>query len=265
MTGDDLNSLKKWFSDYTGSFLSSDEEDNKNYQLKIEHTQNVCVNILHIANTQSMSSNKKMLAEAIALFHDLGRFSQFKKYRTFMDRKSVNHGVLGAETLKEEKVLSSLPEKEEDLITQTVRFHNAFTMPRLDNMDIIFFLKLIRDADKLDVFRVFIDYYKSSGNERASAAAHGLPDNSDYSSDVLNRLLNGESISYSHLTTLNDFKFMHLSWVYMFNFKESCRLILERRYLEQIIEELPQTDEVLKAGGLVRKYLQQRLNENAEQ
>ncbi|MBS1112207.1 MAG: metal-dependent phosphohydrolase, sub domain, partial [Nitrospirae bacterium] len=129
MTGDDLTSLKKWFSEYKGSFLGSNEDDNRNVRLKEEHTENVCANIREIAKSLPLPFEKIILAETIALFHDIGRFPQYEKYKTFQDGKSVNHGVLGAKILQEKNVLNGFPEREKDLIINAVKFHNVFQIP----------------------------------------------------------------------------------------------------------------------------------------
>ena len=99
MTRNDLNFFKKWFSDYCKSFYSSDIEDQKNIYLKEQHTFNVCKNIIEIAKGLSLSNDQIILAETVALFHDIGRFPQYAKYKTFRDSISVNHGLLGAQTL----------------------------------------------------------------------------------------------------------------------------------------------------------------------
>lgn len=103
MTRDDVTFFKKWFSDYCRSFYSSDIEDQKNISLKEEHTFHVCKNMIEITQGLSLKENQTMLAEAIALFHDIGRFPQYAKYRTFRDSISVNHGMLGTQTLIEKR------------------------------------------------------------------------------------------------------------------------------------------------------------------
>jgi hypothetical protein len=91
---DDLILLKKWFSDYCSSFYSPDIEDQKNISLKEHHTERVCENIVEISKRLSLDGHSTMLAEAIALFHDIGRFPQYARYKTFRDSVSVNHGLL---------------------------------------------------------------------------------------------------------------------------------------------------------------------------
>ncbi|MDP2752911.1 MAG: HD domain-containing protein [Nitrospirota bacterium] len=259
MTQDDLNYFKKWFSDYCKSFYSSDIEDQKNIYLKEEHTFNVCKNIIEIAKELSLSNNQIILSEAVALFHDIGRFPQYAKYKTYRDNISVNHGLLGAQTLLGKKILQNLPDNEQGLIIQAVKFHNAFSIPKTEKEDIVFFIKLIRDADKLDIWRVFLEFYESPDENRASAVSLGLPDIPEYSEDVISYLYKKKIVSLSKIKTLNDFKLLQLSWIYDLNFKPSFRLLFERDYIDRIIAKLPQTEEIQKASFFLKEFVFQRL------
>jgi putative nucleotidyltransferase with HDIG domain len=58
-------------------------------------------------NTKSLQLE---LAETIALFHDIGRFEQFKTYGTFDDRASENHATIGLKVLKATDILNRLTE-----------------------------------------------------------------------------------------------------------------------------------------------------------
>jgi hypothetical protein len=262
MNQSDLIFFKKWVSDYCKSFYSSNSEDQKNICLKEQHTLKVCENIIEIAEGLSLGENHRMLAESIALFHDVGRFPQYSQYKTFKDSISVNHGVLGSKVLIEKKVLLGLPDNEQELIIQTVKFHNAFSIPRLEKEEIIFFIKLLRDADKLDIWRVFIEYYESPVEKRASAVGLGLPDAFEYSKDVILYILRKQVISLSKIKTLNDFKLLQLSWIYDLNFNPSFRLLQERDYIARIISQLPQTEEIHKVFIFFRDYVNQRLQED---
>src|SRR5208337_5001101 len=176
MTRDDLLLFKQWFQCYCASFHTSDEEDTRNLVLKEEHTARVCANILKIAGEESLGAGDAMIAEATALFHDVGRFPQYAKYKTFMDSLSVNHGELGARELAGAGILNNLPVREQEIITTAVKFHNAFKVPDLAGSNAIIFLKMVRDADKLDIWRIFNEYYsKDSVKDRPSAVGLGFP------------------------------------------------------------------------------------------
>ncbi len=259
MNQNNLDHFKQWFSGYCKSFYSTHGEDQKNILLKEHHTLEVCRNIVRIAADQSLTRNDVMIAEAIGLFHDIGRFPQYAQYKTFRDSLSINHGELGARTLREKGVLGSLPADEQEVITTAVKFHNAFKIPDLKDQRVLLFLKLIRDADKLDIWRVFFEYYGKPAEERPSAAGIGLPDTPEYSPEVLARVFNKQLIELTMLRTLNDFKLTKLSWMYDLNFPTSLRMILENSYIERIAETLPQTEEIKKLIILLNEYVHERL------
>lgn len=259
MKQDDLIYFKKWFPNYCKSFYSTNVEDQKNIHLKEQHTFYVCKNIIEIAKGLALSENEIRLAETIALFHDVGRFPQYAQYKTFRDSISVNHGLLGAQTLLEEKVLHTLPDNEQELIVQAVKFHNAFSVPKTEQDDIVFFIKLIRDADKLDIWRVFIEYYEGNEEDRASAVGLGLPDIPEYSEDVLSCLYKGQMVTLSKTKSLNDFKLLQLSWIYDLNFKPSFQLLLERDYIDRFIAKLPQTEDIFRVSFLLKEFVQKKL------
>ncbi|GBD95591.1 MAG TPA: HD domain-containing protein [Nitrospirae bacterium] len=260
MTEDDLIYLKKWFSDYTKSFYSSNEEYQRNIMLKVEHTRHVCRNIIDIGRDLSLKENEMILAETVALFHDIGRFPQYAKYKTFKDAVSVNHGLLGAKTLIQEKILGNLLPWEQELITLAVKFHSTLAVPTTVEERTKFFIKLIRDADKLDVYRVFIEFYKSPDDQKASATAHGMPDTPGYSERMLESIKNKKIAPYSEVRNLNDFKLMKLSWVYDLNFRGTCKLLQERGYVNSLAEVLPQTDEIINVIKNIREFISERVH-----
>ncbi len=259
MTKDDLDFFKRWFSDYTKKYYSTDVEDQKNIMLKVVHTDNVCRNIVEIARGASFGENRIRVAEAIALFHDLGRFAQYAEYKTFRDAISVNHGLLGAKTLIRENVLRDLSDNERKLITQTVKFHGAFAIPSVLTGDAVLFLQLIRDADKVDIFRVFIEYFESPREGKASATAFGVPDTPEYSKVMLACIMNKHVASYSNIRTENDFKLMQLSWVYDMHFNDSIRLLQERNCINILIDKLPKKDDIRSAAAVLKEYISERL------
>lgn len=240
----DLDRLRAWFSEYVQRFYFPSEEDLRNIVLKEEHSLKVSENMVIIAREQKADNRQLLLSEAIGLFHDIGRFSQYREYRTFKDSISVNHGKLGATILADTLILQDLPPHEQELIISSVHFHNTFAIPSLENPEAVYFLKLIRDADKLDIWRVFSEYYEAGNREKASAVNLGLPDTPEYSEHVISCLHDEKLASLRDLKTLNDFKLMQLSWIYDLNFPASFRLLGERNYLNRIASTLPMTSEI---------------------
>lgn len=255
MEASDLDFFKQWFSGYCRSFYSLNPDDQENMLLKERHTHIVCRNIIQIAKELSLSDNDIRLAETAALFHDIGRFKQYSLYKTFRDNVSLNHGFLGSDILAEAKVLQRLPVNEQDLIVQAVRFHNAFSLADLQNEEKIMFLKLVRDADKLDIWRVFMEYYATPERSRPSAVGLELPDSPGCSEEVLSCLYKRQSVSLSDIKNLNDFKIMLLSWVYDLNFKASFRLLAARDIINSLAAGLPLTDDIKHAVAGLHGYI----------
>jgi HD superfamily phosphohydrolase YqeK len=261
MRQSDLLHFRGWFSDYTGSFYSSNREEQKNIDLKVRHTAKVCELIVQIAAGLSLDENKGLIAEAAALFHDLGRFPQYARYKTFRDSISINHGKLGADVLLQENILLALPENEQSIIINAVKFHNAITVPGLEDGEEKHILKMVRDADKLDIWRIFLGFFEAGpADDWASEAGLGLPDMPGYSDDVLASIFNKQTASLKSLRSLNDFKIMLMSWVYDLNFGPSVKLLVERDYLNRLASLLPQTGDVTKAKALLAEYLGRRLD-----
>ncbi len=257
----DLIFFKQWFSDYCKSFYSSHKDDQKNIFLKEQHTFCVCENMIQIADEIPLNNNEALLAEAIALFHDVGRFPQYAKYKTFRDSNSENHGALGAKILDEKKVLRHITKKERELITQVIKYHNAFKIPAKQTPETVFFLKLIRDADKLDIWRVFLDYYESPDAERASAIGLGFSDVQTYSPEIVASIYKKQITPLVKAKTFNDYRLVQLSWIYDLNFSASLREVLKRDYINRIASYLPQTEDIKSVSAYLEEYIYQRVNE----
>ena len=151
MNQEELTSLKDWFAGYCASFSTPAAEDQRNITIKQDHTHEVCRNALRIARDLGLREGEVLLAETIALLHDVGRFSQYRQYRTFDDSISVNHAALGVKTLLETNALRGLPARDRDLIVRAVTLHNVFSLPEGLDGTTLLFARLVRDADKRTV------------------------------------------------------------------------------------------------------------------
>jgi hypothetical protein len=254
MEPNELESLKGWFASYSRGFYTENEADNRNFSLKEIHTHHVCGNMDLLTGSLNMSPNERITAEAIALFHDVGRFEQYRRYSTFRDAVSENHAALGVKVLKEENMLVKVPEEERRSIYLAISLHNLFRIPCSINDRDLLFTRLIRDADKLDIWRIFAEYYLQPETERASAVGLGFPDMPGFSPGVLECLERKEMVNLYTLKSLNDFKLLQLSWVYDLNFPASFRLVLDRGHIDGLSMTLPVDGKVENAVGLIREF-----------
>jgi HD superfamily phosphohydrolase YqeK len=259
MTPEELQSLKSWFFEYSGSFPLSAVEDQRNIALKREHTRLVRLNSRRIAQHLRLGREETMLAEAAALFHDVGRFPQYARYRTFDDSISINHAVLGAHVLLEHDALSELSKQDQGVIIRSVTLHNVFALPTTLDDETALYAKLVRDADKLDILRVFLEFFEQDPGSRAGAVILGLPDEPGCSQEVLRCLRNGTMAKKSLLKTQNDFKLLQLTWMYDLNFTYSLRMVVEQDFITKLAKHLPRTDDITRAVEAVQGYVNGRL------
>ena len=252
-----VSAFKTWFAAYTKTFKSVNFKDQQNIHLKEAHTRRVCEEILDIGNSLGLEGEDLCVAEVMALFHDIGRFEQYKRYGTFVDLKSEDHAMLGVKVLRKEGVLNKLDQSTADLILQGIVYHNRAFLPKDESDRCLFFAKLLRDADKLDIWRVVTDYYQRKTEDRNGVIELGLPDTPEISPEVCADLMAKRIVNIGYLKTLNDFKLLQMGWVFDVNFYRTFELIQERRYLEMILNALPLSEKITEIYLTVQSYLKE--------
>lgn len=258
MRNDQLTGLEQWFERFVLPYCDTDPEGMENIRLKIEHTRRVCTAMGQLAEGERLSVNDSLIAAATALLHDVGRFPQYRRWRTFRDRDSDNHARLAIDVIRREGLLRGLPAEEQLLIEEAVRFHNVLAPPRKVKSPTRLFINLIRDADKLDIWRVFAEILTLPPAERPSAATLGFPDIPDaVSPDCIAALADGRIIRLETVRSVNDFKLLQISWIYDLGFATSRRLLAERGYIELLAATLPENRELQGAIGRSLRHLQQ--------
>jgi hypothetical protein len=208
-----------------------------------------------------MDESDCLIAEMIALFHDVGRFPQLEIYRTYKDEDSENHCLLALKVLAEHDVLADLGADEREIIERAIEFHGIKELPPLDERT-MYFAKLIRDADKIDIFDLLIKYYRQmeENPEDFGKEVVEYSFSPECNSEIIDALMNGELIHYEQIKTINDAKLMQLGWVYDVNFDWSLKQIYDRGYLQAIIDLLPETDEIKRATDCVLDYTKERID-----
>jgi len=224
MNRDHVRYFQSWFNDYVSNFYSKgqDQENDWSIQLKEKHSWKVREEIMLISQRLNVSEDDILIAEVLGLFHDVGRFYQYQKYKTFRDDLSEDHAKIGARIVTNSHILGDLTEAEKNVITKGILYHNIHTLPEDTDPRCLFFCKLLRDADKLDIWRVIINYYYEEQDHNykyhKAVLELGLPDTPGYSDKVLDDLYSGQTPRSNTIKNLNDFKLFQIGWVYDINF-----------------------------------------------
>ena len=174
-----IGELTKLYDAYVDTFREADGKLPAMMQLKRVHTAFVVKNAELIADGEGFTPEEREVAVAAALLHDTGRYEQLKRYNTFQDSKSVDHAVFSHDIVVEkgwlEKVLNQVEggrlkvEQWKDAILKAVLYHNRRDLPKeidrpssnlqpsTSNLLLSIAAHTVRDADKLDIFRVLED------------------------------------------------------------------------------------------------------------
>lgn len=225
--------LRNWFDEYAHSFYSDDADIQAHVRLKEDHTARVCDHMGKLADSLRLTPEQDLLARLVALLHDVGRFRQYTQYRTFNDFRSEDHACLGVRILRETGVLSELPPAQQALVQKAVRYHNGREIPP-DDAETVFFARMIRDADKLDILEMI-----TSENELFRMLPMPEYGGEQVSAATLDCILAGQVARFEHIRTAADLLLFRMSWVFDMNFPWTFQTVQQRQYLEKMAAQLP--------------------------
>ncbi len=239
MTQIDKDAVKKAFASYTDGYDPADPK----IKLKIDHTYRVAELCERIAGT--VPGADPMLSWLTGMLHDIGRFEQVRRYHTFSDAKSVDHAEFGADLLFKEGLIASFGEyddKTKEILETAIRNHSRYRIEEGLSENLTDYCRILRDADKVDIFRVNIDtppediYNVTSEELRRSAL----------SEEVKEGFREGHAILRSLKKTPADFVVGHICLVFELVYPISRRIADEQGYLEKLLSfqsENPDTRE----------------------
>ncbi len=232
-----LDREKEVFTKYVNNY---DMNQNK-IALKYYHSLRVMDFCKKIAQSLNMSESDINICESIGLLHDIGRFEQVKRYDTFSDRESVDHAHLGVQILKDKNFINDFTTDEEvqNLIMTAIENHNKPSIEKGLDERTNTFCKIIRDADKLDIFDIFIcnDLRIEKTDSYISPAIYDALINTRYCND-------------KDVKTKLDYYLRQIGLFFDLNFQYSIEHIKEKRIAENLIDDIieknPQEKEKLE-------------------
>ena len=176
---------------------------------KYEHSIRVMNLSIKYARLLNYSEDDIELAGIIGLLHDIGRFEQYSKYKSFNDYDTIDHADYGVKILFEDKLIEKYTKRKDDydLIKFAIRNHNKLDIEKISNNRYLKFAKLIRDVDKLDI--VYLTGYL--GEYRCVA-------NGDYISDKIKKcFVIKKSINRKDILNNNDNLAVSFAFVFDIN------------------------------------------------
>ena len=199
-------------------------------ELKRVHTEKVVENAIAIADGESFDDREREDGMIAALLHDTGRYEQLKRFNTFKDSESVDHAVYSHDIVRKLGWLDGHPDAEP--ILKSVLYHNRRDLP--DGMDALTALlsHTVRDADKLDIFRVLEEQVRTTDWRKDSRAFWNLKVSEAPNPLVVAAIRERRPVDYQNIQSLADFVLIQVGWMISgLHFATSRRLTRERGHL----------------------------------
>lgn len=218
-------------------YLKNYNVEDGSIALKIRHTYEVVNKSEYIAKELKLDKENIELAKIIALLHDLGRFEQIKEFKEFNDKK-IEHAEFGIKALFEDELITTFIDdrKYDNIIYKAIYNHNKFKIENDMNSKELLHCKIIRDADKLDNFRV---------------------KQKDKLEDMFPKIYNNETINYENISskvyadfmkhkcikvedrkTIIDYWVCVIAFIFDLNFDISLQYIKEKNYIDILIDRI---------------------------
>lgn len=240
-----MESLYRLFDEYANTYDMTDKE----IIYKYEHTYRVVENAKRIAESLNLSDEDVKLAILCGLLHDIGRFEQWTKHQSWEDENKLDHGDYGYEVLLRDDYINeyTTDEEEKRVILTSVKYHNKYEIPSGLNEREQLFLKITRDADKIDIMYT---------------QANKLPE--DYEvilkDELLEEVYSKELCKNIYITRKEDDIIRQLSWIYDFNYNYSIKYLNELKLFDYKLELLSRTKDQEKYETF-KKFIKERIGE----
>jgi putative nucleotidyltransferase with HDIG domain len=227
--------------------------------MKQDHSRRVCKESLDMAEDLGFNGHEKETAAVLGLLHDIGRFEQMRRYGTFNDSESVDHGELGAEIIREKGVIATMDREDQQMVLSGIVYHNRFKIPPGLAPKSAMHCRVLRDADKIDIYQVISEFFLADMKRRNHQISGGGKGESGYSPALVQALLKKENIDAGLASSSIDRILLRLSWVFDFNYDRSLGIVHERGYLEGLLDALPDSEEFMTLKIHFRRAVKDRL------
>ena len=240
----DIAKAKTAFKDFLNEY---EDKSDLGFELKIVHTYHVAENAKKIAQELKLSKEDIELAELIGILHDIGRFEELKITKELNSVK-FNHAGHGSKMLFENGLIRKFIEDNQydDIIKKAIENHSKLEIEKDLDERTLLHCKIIRDADKIDNYRVKKDekieaIFPKRVNKKEDMEESGLSDK------VYNTILNKKCIDIHDRVTPLDFWVCILAFAFDLNFAVSYKIMKENEYINVLIDKFEYKDKDTKS------------------
>jgi len=234
----DIQKAKQRFLEYTSNY----DLDDDNVKRKELHSLRVMEQAKNIAEKMKLEQEEVELAKLIGLLHDIGRFEQYKRHQTYSDLQTFNHGEFGADYLKEKNRIREYIDNNQydNIIDKAIRNHSKNEIEVGLSEKELFHAKLIRDADKLDIFYEAVEVFWLNDIEKMNQTI-AKEENLNYMQQE-KTIPRTKEYNFRHMNAVIEL----MALIFDLNFKESFEILKEEQSIDKIAKRFNPKDETTK-------------------
>ena len=238
-----------------------------NYDLTVEmlklkkyHSLRVMEISNKIAQKENFTEEETELATLIGLLHDIARFKQYTEYKTYRDVKSFDHGDMAIKILEKDNFIRKFikTDKYDKIIKLAIKNHNKLAVEDGLTEEENKFCKLIRDADKIDIFFIATGILWKNQKEEM--------ENSILNPEIKQALDEQKMIENNKYEKIEyvDSMCRMLGYLFDVNFKSSFDIIKEEEYIDKMVKRFKFKDEytqkeIIKSGEKMKEYISNKI------
>lgn len=241
-------------------FVQQYDLENKKIKRKYGHSFRVMENAGKIAESLNLCEDEIEIAKLIGLLHDIGHFETIKIKDILKESTRIDHGDFGVEILKKDNYIRKYIEEDkyDNIIFKAIKNHNKFKIEDGLNEQELLFSKIIRDADKLDIFYEGVEMFWINKEEIEKI------NNSKLSERVIETFNNNLLIDRKDVATQADGILNFISFMFDINFKYDFEILKKENYINKILDKFEFIDEITsnqmkKARKIANEYIEEQL------
>ena len=243
-----------------------EDKSDASFKLKVLHTYNVANNARDIAEKLKLSKEDIELAELIGLLHDIGRFDELKITKE-LNSVTFDHASHGVKMLFEKGMIRDFIEDNQydEIIKIAIDNHSRLTIEDGLNERTLLHSKIIRDADKLDNYRVKKDESIEVIFPKRVKSIEDM-ENATLSDKVFETIQNKQCVDIHDRVTLLDYWVCILAFTFDLNFDITYKKIKDNNYIDSLIDRFYYKDKITRIKmetirSIINKFVNEKLGE----
>lgn len=224
---------------------------------KFDHSFRVMEIAEKIAESLNLSDEQINIAKLIGLIHDIGYFEVIKVNYILKEDKKIDHGDFGVEILEKDDYIRKYIEENEynKIILTAIKNHNKFKIEEGLSKEELLFAKIIRDADKLDIFYEGAELFWTQYEQQEEINNSKI---SDQAIDIFSKYIHQDR---KDVKTKADSIINFIALIFDINFKYDFEVIKRENYIDRILNKFNFKDvDTLKKIQQIRKIASDYIN-----